>query len=131
MDPGGGTEGKINFLDIHFAYQGKMSTEEARCFIVDVTHDLLEELERNKKYHPYLHEKSKWIKTLSVTIAFRNEETIRNTGLYLVVADGGTVRYTMADPDDPKKLRIKNFLYESFEEAEQIVAQQRAAQTTP
>lgn len=128
---GGGTDGKINFLDIHFAYQGKMSVDEARCLIVDVTHELLEELERNKKYRPYLHEISKRIKTLTISIAFRNEETALKTGLHFVSTNEGTVVYTMTDPDDPKKLRIKNFLYESFEEAEQIVAEQRAAQLSP
>ena len=37
----------------------------------------------------------------------------------------------MADPDNPKKIRIKNFLYESFEEAEQIVSQQRTLGQPP
>ena len=100
---GGGNKEKINFLNIHFTYYGKMSVEEARYFIVEVTHDLLEELERRKKYRPYLHEKSRWIKTLGITIAFENEETASKTGLRFVSTDEGTVVYTIYDPDDPKE----------------------------
>lgn len=117
-------EKKISLICSHLTYYGKLNLEEARRLLVNLTNDYRDFLENNEKYHEHLQYEPRSLELLEITIFFKNEETSKNEGFFLAYNLEGKIKYSMYDNSDPKKLTSCALCRESFEAAEQILAQE-------
>lgn len=121
---GGSIYEKIRKICMSFTYRGKMNVEEARETIVHLTTDFIKIIKENPESEKYIDPTIPLINLIEIIMDFDNEERYHRKGFWLIANYEGGIVYTAYDPNDPRGLLSDTFLSETFEQAEQIVAEQ-------
>lgn len=117
--------GKITTISTYLSYDDALDIHQCRTLMVNVTNDFSNIINRTTEYYDNVDDPLNPLKLLEISISISDNGNYSHLKGPAIMYNGrGVISYTLNDPKDPagpKKITIHR---ETFEEAEQILAQE-------
>lgn len=112
---GGGTSGGVRMLALSFDYRQPTTIESGRELLITSVQELINSINQDKRIRPHLKNYPFEAKNVEIRIFLQNGDGSHlMSGLHVISACNGTLRYKIANPDGPLFITL---LEETYEEA--------------
>lgn len=123
---------KVATIAIYLSNEEVITISEARNLIVHLTNDFVQKINNTTEYYNGIENPLNLMEQIKISISISEKGDIfHNKGLAIVHNNRGTIYYCIRNPEKPTSFHTFPIHKETFEEAEQILAQENKNVISP